>query len=111
MGISIPAPDVNKSGLKFIQGNVEGPSAPDNRDTKAAPAFNASVTALPRSNTSAKARWTPPFASANSEAIFDRWKIFCSRLDSRVANRKMLESLIKAGAFDFLGRDRAELFA
>jgi len=31
-------------------------------------------------------------------------------LDSRVANRKMLESLIKAGAFDFLGRDRAELF-
>ena len=36
---------------------------------------------------------------------------FCSRLDSRVANRKMLESLIKAGAFDFLGRDRAELFA
>ena len=36
---------------------------------------------------------------------------FCGRLDSRVANRKMLESLIKAGAFDFLGRDRAELFA
>jgi DNA polymerase III subunit alpha len=35
---------------------------------------------------------------------------FCTRLDSRVANRKMLESLIKTGAFDFLGRDRAELF-
>jgi DNA polymerase-3 subunit alpha len=35
---------------------------------------------------------------------------FCARLDSRVANRKMLESLIKAGAFDFLGRDRSELF-
>jgi DNA polymerase-3 subunit alpha len=34
---------------------------------------------------------------------------FCTRLDSRVANRKMLESLIKAGAFDFLGRDRWEL--
>jgi DNA polymerase-3 subunit alpha len=36
---------------------------------------------------------------------------FCRRLDSRVANRKMLESLVKCGAFDFLGRDRAELFA
>jgi DNA polymerase-3 subunit alpha len=36
---------------------------------------------------------------------------FCSRLDSRVANRKMLESLIKTGAFDFVGRERAELFA
>jgi DNA polymerase-3 subunit alpha len=34
----------------------------------------------------------------------------CTRLDSRVANRKMLESLIKAGAFDFTSRDRAELF-
>src|SRR2546422_10883991 len=36
---------------------------------------------------------------------------FCRRLDSRIANRKMLESLVKCGAFDFLGRERAELFA
>jgi DNA polymerase-3 subunit alpha len=36
---------------------------------------------------------------------------FCSRLDSRVANRKMLESLVKSGAFDFLNRERAELIA
>ncbi|MBA3962087.1 MAG: DNA polymerase III subunit alpha [Chthoniobacterales bacterium] len=36
---------------------------------------------------------------------------FCSRVDSRIANRKIIESLIKAGAFDFLERDRAELFA
>src|SRR5439155_21547590 len=34
----------------------------------------------------------------------------CTRLDSRIANRKMLESLVKSGAFDFLGYDRAELF-
>src|SRR5207237_8507432 len=36
---------------------------------------------------------------------------FCSRLDSRIANRKMLESLVRCGAFDFLHRERAELFA
>jgi DNA polymerase-3 subunit alpha len=36
---------------------------------------------------------------------------FCSRIDSRIANRKIVESLVKAGAFDFLGRERAELFA
>src|SRR5439155_6093968 len=42
---------------------------------------------------------------------FSSLEDFCGRLDSRVANRKMLESLIKAGAFDFTGRDRAELFA
>ena len=35
---------------------------------------------------------------------------FCRRLDSRIANRKMLESLVKCGAFDFLGRERTELF-
>jgi DNA polymerase-3 subunit alpha len=36
---------------------------------------------------------------------------FCSRVDARLANRKIIESLVKAGAFDFLGRERAELFA
>ena len=36
---------------------------------------------------------------------------FCGRLGSRIANRKMLESLVKSGAFDFVGRDRADLFA
>ena len=36
---------------------------------------------------------------------------FCGRLGTRVANKKMLESLIKAGAFDFLKRERADLFA
>ncbi len=36
---------------------------------------------------------------------------FSKRLDSRVANKKILENLIKCGAFDFLGRERAELFA
>ena len=42
---------------------------------------------------------------------FSSLEDFCSRLDSRLANRKIIESLVKAGAFDFLGRDRAELFA
>jgi DNA polymerase-3 subunit alpha len=42
---------------------------------------------------------------------FNSLEDFCGRIGTRVANRKMLESLIKSGAFDFLGRDRAELFA
>ena len=39
-------------------------------------------------------------------SLFD----FCSRVDLRLVNRKVLESLIKAGAFDFLGEPRAALF-
>jgi DNA polymerase-3 subunit alpha len=53
------------------------------------------------------------FAIAEREqgGEFKSLEDFCGRLGTRVANKKMLESLIKAGAFDFLRRDRAELFA
>jgi DNA polymerase-3 subunit alpha len=46
----------------------------------------------------------------NREGEFKSVEDFCGRLGTRIANRKMLESLIKAGGFDFAGRDRAELF-
>ncbi len=36
---------------------------------------------------------------------------FCSRVDLRRVNRRVLESLIKAGAFDSLGLKRSQLFA
>lgn len=36
---------------------------------------------------------------------------FCSRIDSRRVNRRVIESLIKAGAFDSLGAKRSQLFA
>ncbi|MFO7246137.1 MAG: DNA polymerase III subunit alpha [Thermaerobacter sp.] len=36
---------------------------------------------------------------------------FCEKVDSRALNRRMLESLIKAGAFDGLGANRAQLLA
>jgi DNA polymerase-3 subunit alpha len=35
---------------------------------------------------------------------------FCDRIDLRVVNRKVIESLIKCGAFDALDRHRAQLF-
>ncbi len=36
---------------------------------------------------------------------------FCARVDSKKVNRKVLESLVKCGAFDFTGIERAWLFA
>jgi DNA polymerase-3 subunit alpha len=36
---------------------------------------------------------------------------FCARIDSRRVNRRVIESLIKAGAFDSLGAKRSQLFA
>jgi DNA polymerase-3 subunit alpha len=43
-----------------------------------------------------------PFTSLNG---------FCERLDSRTVNRKVLEALIKSGACDAFGENRATLFA
>ncbi|HWT54158.1 MAG TPA: DNA polymerase III subunit alpha [Rhodocyclaceae bacterium] len=36
---------------------------------------------------------------------------FCRRVDKRVANRRVVEALIRAGAFDAIDADRAKLFA
>jgi DNA polymerase-3 subunit alpha len=36
---------------------------------------------------------------------------FCERIDKRVVNRRVVEALVRAGAFDCVNRDRAGLFA
>lgn len=36
---------------------------------------------------------------------------FCSRVDTRKVNKRVIESLIKVGAFDFTGKKRSQLFA
>ncbi len=48
------------------------------------------------------ARQTAPFAD-----LFD----FCRRIDRRVVNRRVIEALIRAGAFDTIDDDRAKLLA
>jgi len=116
-GISILPPDINKSGLKFIpEFAATGVDDPGRAATEQCYAitdrsYNAiryGLAAIKHVGTSAMeaAIW-----EREQRGDFRSLEDFCGRLDSRVANRKMLESLIKAGAFDFLGRDRAELFA
>jgi DNA polymerase III subunit alpha len=36
---------------------------------------------------------------------------FCARVDSKKVNRKVVESLVKCGAFDFTGMERAQMFS
>lgn len=56
--------------------------------------------------------------SAMAQAIKDREKIgpfeslddFANRLDSKVVNKRILENLVKAGAFDWTGETRAGMF-
>src|SRR5712672_4873804 len=108
MGISILPPDINKSGLKFTPENVAGIDDAGTGITD--PGFNAIRYGLAAIKNVGEAAMAMAIRERDERGEFSSLEDFCSRLDSRVANRKMLESLIKAGAFDFLGRDRSELF-
>src|SRR5213594_2924555 len=108
MGISILPPDINKSGLKFTPENVAG--IDDAGTGIIDPGYNAIRYGLAAIKNVGEAAMAMAIRERDERGEFSSLEDFCSRLDSRVANRKMLESLIKAGAFDFLGRDRSELF-
>jgi DNA polymerase-3 subunit alpha len=116
MGILILPPDVNKSGLKFTPETVAGvvdaisvnqPQAAGVTD----PGYRAIRYGLAAIKHVGESAMEAAIRERERGGDFTSLQDFCSRLDSRIANRKMLESLIKAGAFDFLGRERAELFA
>jgi DNA polymerase III subunit alpha len=110
MGISILPPDINKSGLKFTPETCEGFQRSDSRCTEDAPTLNAIRYGLAAIKNVGEAAMAIAIRERDERGDFSSLEDFCTRLDSRVANRKMLESLIKAGAFDFTGCDRAELF-
>src|SRR5437762_1596474 len=100
MGIPILPPDVNRSGLKF------SPEA-----TGADSTLNAIRYGLAAIKNVGQGAMELAIKEREAGGEFASLEDFCRRLDSRVANRKILENLIRCGAFDFLGRERAELFA
>jgi DNA polymerase-3 subunit alpha len=114
MGIPILPPDVNRSGLKFTpEGCGTGilpvkSEEPHRQDACATHAIRYGLAAIKNVGQGAM-----ELAIKEREAGggFASLEDFCRRLDARVANRKILENLIRCGAFDFLGRERAELFA
>ncbi|MCD6407748.1 DNA polymerase III subunit alpha, partial [bacterium] len=92
LGIWVLPPDINESDEKFkIVGNdiIFGLAAIKNVGSGAIKSI-------------IEAREKGPFVS-----LFD----FCERVNLRTVNRKVIESLIKAGAFDFLEIPRSQLFA
>lgn len=93
MGLEILAPDVNRSSLKFA------PEWADGESMEASPkAIRFGLAAV--KNVGGAAMKT---AIENREANgpFESLEDFATRLDTKTVNRKIMESLIKAGAFDF----------
>src|SRR6266704_3254416 len=115
MGISILPPHINKSGLKFMPEAVTGigDAGSLTRESRAGitdPGYSAIRYGLAAIKHVGEAAMEAVIREREQQGDFISLEDFCTRLDSRVANRKMLESLVKSGAFDFLGYDRAELF-
>ncbi|HXH81448.1 MAG TPA: DNA polymerase III subunit alpha, partial [Candidatus Tectomicrobia bacterium] len=93
MGIPVEPPDVNASGVQFT---VEG---------------NAIRFGLAAIKNVGEAAMESILASRQREGRFTSLDDFCARVDLRLVNRRVLESLIKAGAFDSLRLTRAHLMA
>lgn len=113
MGISILPPDLNKSGLKFVpEGTVAVAAATEPQDGahRAPLQRNAIRYGLAAIKNVGEAAMQSSIEERDRGGNYTSVEDFCGRIGTRIANRKMLESLIKAGAFDFLGRERAELF-
>src|SRR5438094_791372 len=118
MGITILPPDVNRSGLKFVPEAVAAvydrrPQDEEIENGGHSPPLHGHAIRFGLAAIKNVGEGAMELAIRERErgGDFKSLEDFCSRLDSRIANRKMLESLVKCGAFDFLHRERAELFA
>jgi len=96
-GIPILPPDVNRSGWKFtVQKNADGQLCILFGLGAVKGVGHGAVSAIMRE------RQTAPYKD-----IFD----FCSRIDTAECNKRVVESLIRAGAFDATGANRAQMLA
>ncbi|MEO7932252.1 MAG: DNA polymerase III subunit alpha [Chthoniobacterales bacterium] len=97
MKITILPPDLNSSLLKFRPSTFEGK-----------PAIRFGLAAIKNVG---EAAMEAAIAEREKEGSYKSLEDFCSRIDSKSANRRVIESLIRCGAFDFTKIDRAVLFA
>ncbi len=95
--IRILPPDVNKSGLVFQPERTNG-----RRAIRYGLAAIKNVGEGPMRLALAERDAHGPFKSPED---------FATRLDGRSCNKRVLESLIRSGAFDFTGEERASMFA
>jgi DNA polymerase-3 subunit alpha len=93
MGLAVHPPDVNASSVQFSV--HEG-------------AIRFGLAAIKNVG---EAAMETILATRGSDGGFTTLEDFCARVDLRLVNRRVIESLIKAGAFDSIGVARAQLLA
>jgi len=96
MDIKLLPPDINRSGLMFEATNIDGDEVVMFGMGAVKGAGDIAI------NTMLEAR---------EEGVFKDLSDFVSRIDSSKVNKKVIESLIKAGAFDSFGYSRKSLLS
>jgi DNA polymerase III subunit alpha len=92
LGVNVEPPSVNRSGVAFdVEGNT----------------INYALAALKGVGRQA----VEAIVEARGDRPFSDLSDFCSRINPRAVNKRVLESLAAAGAFDALEANRASVFA
>ena len=103
MGIEVLPPDINTSGVDFTPLYEQDP---DGRQKKGVIRFGlAAVKGV------GEKAVEQIIAARQYVGRFQSLFHFCENVDLRAANKQVLEALIKAGAFDKLGGNRAQMMA
>lgn len=104
MGIEVLAPHINKSGDDFIVEESKSSLSGSENSEK----IRFGLSAIKNVGTAAIASIVQERKNAGEfNSIFE----FCQRVDLRVVNKKVLESLVKCGAFDCLPGYRSQKLA
>ena len=91
MGIKLLPPDINRSGLVFEATNIDGDEVVMFGMGAIKGAGDIAINSI---------------LEARAKAPFENFSDFVSRIDSTKVNKKVIESLIKAGALDSFGYSR-----
>lgn len=97
MKIEILPPNLNKSQLRFSSEEIHGGSQGIRYGLAAIKNVGAAAMKM-------------AIKDREENGEFESLVEFCDRLDSKVVNKRILESLIKAGAMDWTGETRAGMF-
>jgi DNA polymerase-3 subunit alpha len=102
-GLTILPPDINKSDFRFMP-DGPAPSVTGKKVTQIRYGLGACKGAGQNAIEAI-------IAARNADGPFTSLFDFCKRVDKKQINRRTIESLIRAGAFDGFGVDRAVLLA
>ncbi len=105
MGIPVLGPDINESRENFTPVVSETPPAPAGKKVNGDGEIRFGLSAIKGVGSAAE----HILAERDANGPFQRFEDFLARIDMKAINKRTIEHLVKAGAFDGLGEDRGLL--